>query len=883
MLLSKNFIYLPECFLYMLRDFLHKNREIEKESDNTSFWIIIAGLLFPPVSWAWLLLRENAFSLSAFARIHTENPLLFVVDLVPFVFGGIALFRIFKTGKNDLRISQRIANAEEVIRNYEKFMQDTGYALSPVIYQNNESRELLQKELDRIRKVRLEEKLQQKEIDEIARSKAKINRILAQYADINSLSQDLLKEIIDEAHAVQGIFYVFNEELQLFESTAVYAYGRNKSIHKKFKIGEGLLGQAVIEKDYILRTHIPEDYISITSGLLGETKPRCILIQPLLGNDEVQGVVEITSLQKTFFEKDVRLLGELGKVIGQSLFSQKANRINKKLLEEAQVLTLKLQNNEEILKKNARDMLQAQEELEESNRELASKITEVEQARERVNALLENASEVITIYDVHGQVRYVSPSVKRILGFAPDEMVGTNRFERGDKKLRDCFLSLVKSESGDSISLEYQYTNKDGKKLWLETHGINLVDHPAINGIIFNTLDITERKESEITKNLSGEMKTLTENSPDMIVRMGAGGAFYYANPVTEKFLGIPLSDLINNNINTLQLEENIVTFLRLILNETKFMKKTLRKESDFLIDKTKRIVSVDSIPELDDVGNVATILLTVRDITERKKIEGAIEESNRSITESINYAHRIQSAIVPDNDLIKRYLPNSFVFFRPRDVVSGDLPWFYAGEDKTFIAAIDCTGHGVPGTLLSFIAYFSLNNIMTENENLETGQILDKMHYQVRKTLKQDSPDSKARDGMDIAICKIDHKTKILEFSGAHSPLFYFRGQELIRKRGDRKAIGGKPLRKGAVEKKFVTHKINIEKKDKFFIFTDGFPDQIGGEDGRKYQAGKIKDKILENNFSMKEYYDFFANELDTWKANYKQIDDILMIGVEL
>ena len=147
-----------------------------------------------------------------------------------------------------------------------------------------------------------------------------------------------------------------------------------------------------------------------------------------------------------------------------------------------------------------------------------------------------------------------------------------------------------------------------------------------------------------------------------------------------------------------------------------------------------------------------------------------------------------------------------------------------------------------MPGALLSFIGYFILNNIVDREKDLSAGKILDMFHLQVRRTLKQDSPDATARDGMDVALCKISPKKKELQFAGAHRPLYFVRNGELKEYKGNMKAIGGIPLRKRK-EKDFITHKIEIQNNDKFFIFSDGLPDQIGGEIGRKYQAKGIRE----------------------------------------
>jgi serine phosphatase RsbU (regulator of sigma subunit) len=214
--------------------------------------------------------------------------------------------------------------------------------------------------------------------------------------------------------------------------------------------------------------------------------------------------------------------------------------------------------------------------------------------------------------------------------------------------------------------------------------------------------------------------------------------------------------------------------------------------------------------------------------------------------------------------------------------VVSGDFPWFVKNEDILFIAAVDCTGHGVPGALLSFIGYFQLNNIVDHDKNYTAAQVLDRLHYGVRSTLKQDHSDAEARDGMDIALCRIDKKKKELQYAGAHRPLYLLRDGELIEYKGNRKAIGGIPHPKKP-EKDFVNHVIDIRESDKLFFFTDGLPDQLGGPDKRKYTPKRIRENILENkDLTMQQYSSFFASDYRKWKKDNKQIDDVLLIGIE-
>ena len=856
---------------------------------NSTTWKIVLnsfifGLFFPAAAWFYYIFSNNIeFNFQNITNIHLSNPILFIVDLIPILTAGISFF-LFKRLQNErTEIYNQLLLKENLIQKYSGYVKKIGngeYSETANIYFDDDlGQSLNEMKENLLQKHRTEEK--QKWIFD---GKNLFDEILRKHNEIKPLAYEILVNLTEYSEAVQGIFYVFDDEIQKLISVSSYAYGKEKFLQTEYKLGEGIIGQASYEKAILYRKNIPDNFITITSGILGEQKPKALVILPLLGDEKIQGAIELAFLKNEIPENLLLLFEELKGIIGQTLFNIKANTTTKKLLKESRKLTDELRRNEEELRKNAKEMEKTQVELEKSNIELAQKIAEVEQGQKRLHALLENASEVITIYDKEGIVQYVSPSVKNILGFSPDEMIGVNRFDRGDRILKEVFQFLLENPNEEK-TFEYQYTDKNNKRLWLETTGRNLLNNPAINGILFNTRDITERKEAETIKRLSSEMQALSENSPDMIIRMGADGTFFYANPATERFIGLNPKSLIGNNIDNSAIEETVKEFIKSVTKETITEHTEIQKETIFNIDNVKRIVQFNAIPEYGENEKLNTILFVVHDITERKEIETEIETKNKNITESINYAQRIQSAIIPDFDIIKRYLPNSFMFYRPRDVVSGDLPWFYVTDEEIYIAAVDCTGHGVPGTLISFIAYFSLNSILNSPEKKTASEILDELHIRVKRTLKQDSPDSKARDGMDIAVVKINYKTNKLEFAGAHRPLFYLKGNELSRYKGDRMSIGGKSVasRRGKGEEKFTNYQIDIAKKDKIFIFTDGLPDQIGGDEGRKYQAGRIRDIIVEkNNFSMKEYYNYFVDDFEKWKKNFKQIDDILFIGIE-
>ncbi|MDY0202201.1 MAG: PAS domain S-box protein, partial [Tenuifilaceae bacterium] len=560
------------------------------------------------------------------------------------------------------------------------------------------------------------------------------------------------------------------------------------------------------------------------------------------------------------------------------------NQKTEKLLLEAQQMTQELKENEEELRQNAEEMRATHEELEHSNHQLESKIQEVENAQKRLHSLLENASEIISIYSSNRKLSYISPSVTKILGYTPQEMMSGKDVDRltrrGEQELAAMFQKLIDAPR-IPITIQYTFMKKEGAKLYLEVTGRNLLDDPAINGIILNSQDITERKRAEKEERMRSKMQALSENSPDMIMRLNTSGQFFYANPMVEEYLGIPVKDLINQTLNSAELNEVLSNYLKETIKSIRADKTTIEGDLTFESNLGETIMHISAIPEFNE-NELETILFVSHDITEGKRIEKEIQDKNRKITESINYAQRIQTSILPNNRIIRQYLPKSFIYYKPRDVVSGDFPWFFIKDDYIYIAAVDCTGHGVPGALLSFIGYFTLNNVVDHDAGYSASKVLDLLHFGVRKTLKQDRPDADARDGMDIALCKINLKTKELQYSGAHRPLYLLRNNELLEFKGDRKAIGGIPHPRKE-EKDFTNYEIKIQPNDRIFFFSDGLPDQIGGENDRKYSPPRVRELITENqSFTMPQYYDLFTKDFETYMGNNKQIDDVLLIGIE-
>lgn len=256
------------------------------------------------------------------------------------------------------------------------------------------------------------------------------------------------------------------------------------------------------------------------------------------------------------------------------------------------------------------------------------------------------------------------------------------------------------------------------------------------------------------------------------------------------------------------------------------------------------------------------------------------IAKKNQDITASLNYARRIQMAALPPNAKIYQALPESFIFFEPRDIVSGDFYWFTQIDQKTFIAAIDCTGHGVPGAFMSLIGNKLLNEIIVTRQIHDVAEILNQLHQGIFTSLKQE--ENTSQDGMDISLCVIDRLEQTLEFSGASHPLFIIQNEKLQEIKGDRLHIGG--LQKSQASRDFSKKVITLDpvNKQTFYLFSDGFRDQFG-DDGGKYGKRRFKELLLEiHQQPMRKQRISLREELLNWKGSQKQLDDVLVIGFQ-
>jgi len=255
------------------------------------------------------------------------------------------------------------------------------------------------------------------------------------------------------------------------------------------------------------------------------------------------------------------------------------------------------------------------------------------------------------------------------------------------------------------------------------------------------------------------------------------------------------------------------------------------------------------------------------------------LQEKNEDILSSIQYAKRIQEAILPPVEEITKHFTESFIFYQPKDIVSGDFYWFGVKNNKYILVAADCTGHGVPGAFMSMIGHNLLHQIIIKDEILDPAEILTKLDKGVIKALKQNEIDTK--DGMDLSLIVYDKKANTIEYSGAYRPLYLYQNKELTKVNADKFPIGGG--NQIVMNKEFTNHKIDINKGDTIYLFSDGYPDQFGGEKGKKMMTKRFQ-HILQNalEMEMNDQHEYVKKEFMNWKGNLEQIDDVLVIGIK-
>ncbi|MCX6311406.1 MAG: tetratricopeptide repeat protein [Bacteroidetes bacterium] len=269
-----------------------------------------------------------------------------------------------------------------------------------------------------------------------------------------------------------------------------------------------------------------------------------------------------------------------------------------------------------------------------------------------------------------------------------------------------------------------------------------------------------------------------------------------------------------------------------------------------------------------------------------KEKLNTALEKNNieismqkKSITDSINYAKKIQDSILPPPNQIKRVLPNSFILYEPKDVVSGDFYWLDSRDKYSIFSAVDCTGHGVPGALMSVIGFNLLNQAVNEMGLTKPSDILHHLDFGVNKLLRQSDAGNTVKDGMDIAICSYDPSTRKLQYAGAFNPAYIITKGEFIQLNSDKFPIG---INVDGVADNYTNHEIQLFPGDMVYLFTDGYADQFGGPAGKKFKYTRFRELLSKiHSHDCEKQKQILKMEFVDWKGNLEQVDDILVIGL--
>jgi PAS domain S-box-containing protein len=847
----------------------------------------LSGLVFIRIIMAFSLLASGkGLSFHNADILYAQYNQFYLLNLCPVLLIIAGAWAGKKISERLDTVDKRITEYEKIIDRTVEFVSQAGNQDLDKPYRPVNGESILAAALESMRTSLIDTSKKEAERNEINRVSTEISALLQSCNDSGKLSDEVLEFLITNLHGVvQGAFYIVEEEggEKIIRMKSCFAYNRRKYLHAEFRFAQGLVGQAAIEKDIIQRTEIPDEYLTISSGLLGDKKPKSLIISPLISDDTVYGVVELASLG-TITGHQYDLLNAVSAIIGRAISNLKSTQKTYDLLKKSEMMSAELTVQKKQLTRNAEDLLKTQEDLKSANIMLGEQIREVHNAGKKIQVLLENSKEVITIISEDRKIKYVSPSIKAILGYYPEELLGLSDIGNVhplDTERYHQMLNDLKSFPEKELTLQFRYFTKDGDVIWMEALGKNFLTDNVINGFVVNSRNISEQRIAAREQRIRAKMQALSENSSDIIIRIDIFSRCTYINPVIEEYTGMNKESYIGKPISNTDMDQSVIANLKSLLDETAGTKLKKTCELSFPTPAGMRIMHVNAIPEFNENGESESVLFVCHDISEAKSREELIRKKNKSISDSINYAYNIQSALMPTEEILRKTLPNSFMFYKPKDVVSGDYPWLFRQGDSIYVGAMDCTGHGVPGAMMSIIGFFLQDSIISHEEGLNSGEILNRLHHNVVEKLKQAEPESKINDGMDAAFCRINLKKRELDFAGAHRPLYHVSNNVMREIKGDKWPVGSTQYRN---RKDFTNQTIKIGQGDAFYFMTDGFIDQFGGSTGKERFTSERVGKLINENMHLSIFQmgNLFRNTFEEWKGSGNQLDDILIIGLK-
>ena len=396
--------------------------------------------------------------------------------------------------------------------------------------------------------------------------------------------------------------------------------------------------------------------------------------------------------------------------------------------------------------------------------------------------------------------------------------------------------------------------------------------------------DRLQKRNQRTEQDRQSLMEILEGSNDALFVINFVNGRIYQANERAATMLGYTREELTHLSIFQLHPDEYLQRSSIRIADA--WQNKGLIYEDIPLLTAQGDLIEVESSARVTSYDGKPAIILFARDIRDRLALQRRVNEQqalvgrqNRDLLSSIRYAQRIQRAVLPEAEHLQAILPESFILFRPRDIVSGDLYWFAEVGDHVIVAAADCTGHGVPGALLSLIGASLFQETVIEKGIKAPGAILEALREGYAHTLNRNDGDDH-RDGMNVGLVTLDRSANKLLYAGAYGPMYLLRNGELIEHKGDRMPIG---QHDGEV-RAFAQEVIQLQAGDRFYLFSDGICDQFGGPMGKKLRSAGLKQWLLDTgDLAMEDQYQAISDRFRQWKGKEEQIDDVLLIGVQV
>ncbi len=544
------------------------------------------------------------------------------------------------------------------------------------------------------------------------------------------------------------------------------------------------------------------------------------------------------------------------------------------------------------------------------------KIEQQKQQLELLSLVASKTQNAIAILLPNGQFIWVNSSFTKIYGYNNDDVnKGLSLLEiSNNPHIKELWNKIISTKQ--SLIYENQSTDKEGNTFYTQTTLSPILDNNGnITKIIAIDTDITLLKDTlEELKQSREELqqqkeeiaaqrdrlyeseqmiRKIMEAIPDPAFMINQNGVVTYWNDALEEMTGVKAEDILGKGdyeyarpfygearpilIDLAKLDDN---YLREHYTQIQRFGNILQAESyvPSLRGKERYLIG-RAIAIYNNNGDYIGAVEVIHDFTEKKKAFDKIEAQKRNIESSIQYASRIQQAIFPSVGVLNKYLEDYFIFFKPRNIVSGDFYWIAEVNGNLFVTAADCTGHGVPGAFMSMLGISYLNEIVYVHGIESPDQILNLLRDKIIKSLHEEGG-SLLRDGMDLALCKVYPKERKIEYAGAYNPLVMIRGDNIITIKADKLPIGH-TFRKG--ENTFTIKSINIHPEDKFYIYSDGYQDQLNSK-SQKIYSRNFKELLQKNShLSFNEQKAKLEEFLQKWKGSSDQTDDILVIGFQV